>query len=670
MKKHSPLFFPFLLLSAALQPLSAQDPPRLVLTCETRIAQDLPLTLMFGETIDLEVRMLNYTQPLDLSGYAVIFHVQTNRQSQSESYQAPGAPGTRASPAAATEGWMWSRIDVDATIPAAASAPGTRWTLQATAPDGHRVVRAGGPLMLRGTAAASALAPLPVGEADLLRGEIEAAIGQAGTALAQSGTLWRTEWQSADTATLQQAAEQTAGALSAWAATGTVARAENTITAEDALRLIATDTNAWITVEDGTPWLYSVSTSTNTLSATVHAMLVDAFGGIILPGDYLIEGNWVNSSQYEYFGELAGPHAALKVYYGNEGALPPVVPSRWYAIRSNPEFWDHGYWEAPAGHDLPRTLTGTGVPGADDATGSLTLDWHTTTNRIAIATAADVAAEIDDLVQTWFLGTNAYLTVSNSVLTIWRDAAGNGGAATSLWSSAESQGGPAIDPALTNALWGAISTKANKSWGDYAPDGSENPDPEFMVILNRPATMHMSGYTWETYGTYALLTTAGTTAFESGGDGGLRVGPDPDNYFGFTQGGQITIGAKTQGINVVGAGTPEGYAELLYEYHGGPWPVIWFAPGLDVPWDNINAGVVWKDNGDGTATATAPATTQQGYFKATTTFTADNYFITTMPIKAPAGVFGNPSVPPVVYDSTVTITIGDKQYRIPAEEVQ
>ena len=88
--------------------------------------------------------------------------------------------------------------------------------------------------------------------------------------------------------------------------------------------------------------------------------------------------------------------------------------------------------------------------------------------------------------------------------------------------------GASIDPAATNALWlalaannsaltAAIAAKADKAWGQYAPDGSANPDPDYMVWLNTPAVTYAAGLTWTTYGTYAALSTSGTVAFESGG---------------------------------------------------------------------------------------------------------------------------------------------------------
>ncbi len=190
-----------------------------------------------------------------------------------------------------------------------------------------------------------------------------------------------------------------------------------------------------------------------------------------------------------------------------------------------------------------------------------------------------------------------------------------------------------------------------------------------MTFINSPAAVFASGAQWSTYGTYAVLTATGTVAFASGGDGQFRLGPNSTNWFGYVGGGSVTVGAVPESLRVTGGGKTGGYAEIVYPYAGGDFPTLWFTPTLSLDFIDV-AGAVWVDNLDGTATATVPAESPAGFWRATTTTVIDNYFKTTMPALFSGGVIGSTNSAPVVYDSVITISAGGKTYRIPAEEVQ
>lgn len=291
--------------------------------------------------------------------------------------------------------------------------------------------------------------------------------------------------------------------------------------------------------------------------------------------------------------------------------------------------------------------------------------WGATLGGMPVVRAAsmvDVALATNALVQTYLLGTNAWMTISNQTLTISRAI---DGVETSLWSSAESGGGgDTFDMAFINALWTALGGKADKAWGQYAPDGSANPDPAYMTYLNSPATMHASGFAWATSGAFSVLAQSGTVAFESGADGEARWGLDlHTNYVAFVRGSNVVVGASAGGIAVA-----DGEATIVYAYTGGDFPVLWFAPSLDTPF-TVQSGVVWVDNEDGTATVTAPAETPAGFWYASTTALIDVVFDVRPPARLSGGVFGAPGALPVVYDSVIEIESGGKTYRIPAQEV-
>lgn len=589
---------------------SAASPVRVIRTVETREPADHALGLVHGETIELRVRLLNYTEPIDLSesGWAITLHGRTNGQSEAESYSVTGYVGTADSVAAASEGWASAEVDVSAWWPATASS-GT-WTLLATNASA-RIARAGGPLTVRGTAAADVMAPVPQSVADGLRAQWLADIAAATNALPAAGS-------------------GTAGGIdpaqiAAWFATGTVARAT---------QIERPDGSYWHSISNNAPVTWCVADDTNRL--------------------YIVS---VAGADYD------GP-AAGRVFARTEGDLFESIPPAWYVSRTESGWMLIGgdqLWGCEA-HDLPQTLSP--VFAIDDyyAHGTCVLDYAPVTNAFPAATDSDIAAATNALVQTYLLGTNAWMTISNQTLTISRAI---DGVETSLWSSAESGGGgDTVDLAFTNALWSALAGKADKAWGQYAPDGSANPDPAYMTYLNSPATMHASGFRWATFGTFCVLAQSGTVAFESGADGEARWGLDlHTNYVAFVRGSNVVVGASAGGIAVA-----DGEATIVYAYAGGDFPVLWFSPSLDTPF-TVQSGVVWVDNEDGTATVTAPAETPAGFWYASTTAQIDVVFDVRPPARLSGGVFGAPGALPVVYDSVIEIESGGKTYRIPAQEV-
>ncbi|HRR34006.1 MAG TPA: hypothetical protein P5026_07910 [Kiritimatiellia bacterium] len=287
-----------------------------------------------------------------------------------------------------------------------------------------------------------------------------------------------------------------------------------------------------------------------------------------------------------------------------------------------------------------------------------------------LSTLADVAGATNALVQTYFLGTNAYLIVSNNLLRIERE---EGGTNALLWAQAAQQA-PGIDPAATNMLWQAVHALQQQvaalpgpAWGDYAPDGSPNPDPDYMVYVNRPALMHGSGLQWATSGACSVLAQSGAVAFASGADGEARWGLDlQTNYVGFVKGGSIIVGAQAQSVHYDQSGQE---INITYPYEGGDFPTLWYTPDLSLPFSQIEG--VWSVSGDGTkAFVYAYAGTSRGFYYATTSSSAASYFVSKPPIRADGGIFGATNSLPVVYNSTITVQSGGHSYRIPAQFVE
>ena len=324
-----------------------------------------------------------------------------------------------------------------------------------------------------------------------------------------------------------------------------------------------------------------------------------------------------------------------------------------------------------------------GSPGAvissDDQSGNANLGgtmWLYSPEFSFDAPGREIAVK-DDLspyaTRSWTLstygGTNAWMAIDGDLLGIYSCTNAAAGTNT-LWESSSAFGGELAGVAqrATNNTARITALEARPdltSWGDYAPDGTPNPDAEAMVYLNKALTLMGSGFSWATSGSYACLCQSGAVAFQVDNAGEIRIGTDiATNYFGLVQGGSVTVGCRTDGIRVA-----DGVAYLTYAYAGGAFPVVWFCGDLaEGVWQETSP--VWTDNGDGTATAAVPATGARGFFKATSTRETGAYFRSNVPAHFPAGVYGALASEPVKYDSVITVQSGGHTYRIPAELVQ
>lgn len=280
----------------------------------------------------------------------------------------------------------------------------------------------------------------------------------------------------------------------------------------------------------------------------------------------------------------------------------------------------------------------------------------------------DLQALAENTVSEW---TNAVVVVSNDVLRV--DVEDPQGKRT-VWSSAESKR-EEIDALKQQARQLLARIEALEqgggasSWNEWAADGSANPEPDFMTMLNAPATLFASGFSWESSGAYSVLVQSGSVAYSTGTDSGsFHIGPNSTNYFGFRTGGSIVVGAKCKGFSI--ERTPDGnVAHISYPYQGGDFPVLWYTPDFVKVDFAEQTGIAWVDNLDGTATATAPAIAEKGFWMATTTTKIDNIFETTMPAYFAGGVLANTNSAPIVFDEEYEWESGGVRYRIPVQRV-
>ncbi len=295
-------------------------------------------------------------------------------------------------------------------------------------------------------------------------------------------------------------------------------------------------------------------------------------------------------------------------------------------------------------------------------------------------TSWNAKVAIDDLApyatRSWVLasygGTNTWISIDGDLLGIYTCTNAASGTNT-LWESSAAMGGQLSDVALraTNNTVRITALEARPdltSWGDYAPDGTPNPDAEAVLYLNKALTLMGSGFSWATSGAYACLCQSGAVAYHTETNGEVRIGLDVvSNYFGMVQGGSITVGCRTGGIRVEGSGANT-VVHLLYAYAGGDFPALWGATTLSGDWTELPAPV-WTDYGDGTAEAAVPGSPFH-FFKATSSRSMEARFESKAPAAFPGGIYGDFASSPVKYNSVITIQQGGHTYRIPAELVQ
>lgn len=270
---------------------------------------------------------------------------------------------------------------------------------------------------------------------------------------------------------------------------------------------------------------------------------------------------------------------------------------------------------------------------------------------------------VDALPSSYVTSPKAWFSVDKDKTLSWFNVSEDLRKTNIVWqSTALPQGTP--DAASTNAIWNAIS-KVTSNWGNYAPDGSTNPEPDYMVYLNKPALVVGSGIHFETSGAYSVMVTEGAIAFANNGqDGSIRWGLNNTDYISIVQGGAVIVGAKANSINM------DNEAEIVtiqYPYQGGDFPVLYFTPSLSVDFTAVESPT-WIDLGNGFAEVSVSTTnTESGFFKATTSVQTSATFDANVPIKASKGLITDDPLDPIIFDSTIIIEQNGKKYRIPAQ---
>lgn len=277
---------------------------------------------------------------------------------------------------------------------------------------------------------------------------------------------------------------------------------------------------------------------------------------------------------------------------------------------------------------------------------------------------------VDALPSSFLTSPNAWFTVDEDKTLTWHNVSEDLTATNIVWqSTALPKGTP--DAASTNAIWKAIASNkllaesGIKNWGNYAPDGTDNPEPDYMLYVNKPAMVIGSGIHFETSGAYSVMCTDGAVAFANNGqDGSIRWGLNSTDYISIVQGGSVLVGAKANSIVM---DTENEICTIEYPYNGGDFPVVYFAPSLSVDFTVVEAPV-WVDLGNGFAKVSiSTANTTSGFFKAMTTAQTSASFQVPIPSKFAGGIIVDEPLNPVIYNTTIVIEQNGKRYRIPAQ---
>lgn len=292
-----------------------------------------------------------------------------------------------------------------------------------------------------------------------------------------------------------------------------------------------------------------------------------------------------------------------------------------------------------------------------------------TTNRIYGATTKAV----DALPSTYITSPTAWFSVDENRTLSWHNVSEDNSSTNIVWQSTElPEGTP--DATATNAIWQAIANNrllaenGIRNWGNYAPDGTANPEPDYMLFVNKPAMVIGSGIHFETSGAYSVMCTDGAVAFANNGeDGSVRFGLNSENYISIVQGGSVLVGAVANSINM---DTENEIVTIQYPYGGGDYPTLYFTPTLGQDFTLVESPV-WVDLGTGFAQVSiSTANTESGFFKAMTTAQTSASFQVPIPSKLGGGLITSDPLNPIVFDTTLIIEQNGKRYRVPAQLIE
>ena len=304
------------------------------------------------------------------------------------------------------------------------------------------------------------------------------------------------------------------------------------------------------------------------------------------------------------------------------------------------------------------------MPNAKGVLYSSVLRLGAETNAASVVYSDELDAEID----LWFRSTNAWISVSNGVARVY-EIVGTNSVLKYEWDSAHSN-----DAARVAALESAMPRKIEdpRRWADWTASGVSNSTG--AVMLDRGAVYFGStNVTWATDGGFAVLTSHSLPASASGGSSQFRIGIDTEDWFGFEVTASYLVNALPTGFSVDNTAHTATIATAYAAGYETTPPLVYYAQTLAQPFAPWDGGIVeWTHDGAVSTVTVNGVSGTSGFFILKAEVAGGAVFRSTMPalMEGYRVESGGEYVGTLQPDSLITITSGDKTYRVMAQEVQ
>ncbi len=213
-------------------------------------------------------------------------------------------------------------------------------------------------------------------------------------------------------------------------------------------------------------------------------------------------------------------------------------------------------------------------------------------------------------------------------------------------------------------LW--ISSEAH-DWGSYLPTGADNPNPYDAVVINRKLSILPDKHEWSAVGaSYVLTCENATFTAESG---------EASTTWTFCDGSRMQWVAESSAVVGAMATAISGDETHLYiDYAAKADAATLALYRADSPNGtySVYTNVTWTQTDAATRRATIPyGNNMSGFFRAQVAETYPAHVLHENAQLFEGGIMtSSDDSNPVIYDSTVEITVGGHTYRIPAQLVE
>lgn len=217
-------------------------------------------------------------------------------------------------------------------------------------------------------------------------------------------------------------------------------------------------------------------------------------------------------------------------------------------------------------------------------------------------------------------------------------------------------------------LW--TSTESH-DWGSYLPSGAPNPSSE-AIAINKPLAFQPAGTEWSTVGGFAVLSLSpGVSMDVVSNDGSVKwTFPDGSSWQWVAE-SSVDIPAVASSIKLE---TIDGVEFVQIDYAASDSAAELTVLRSDTMVGTYTAvtNVTWTQVDAATRRATIPTGGEMSaFFRARIADNIPAHIKSSCPVFFPGGVMtGAADINPIVYDSSITIEVDGKKYRIAAEALE